>query len=80
MVSSLCDATKLSGGKYTEVYHFDSKAHTVDYIRDTYPELAAKLSIVQLGSYLSNWTDGNLGMWKVWTLFSWWIRDHGLNF
>jgi hypothetical protein len=65
VVSSLCDATKWSGGKYREVWHFDSKARMVDYVRDVYHELEVKMSVVQLGSYLSNWTEGNLGMWKV---------------
>jgi hypothetical protein len=64
VVSSLCDASKWSKGKYRGVYHFDSKAHAVEYVRELYPELGAKMSVVQLGSYLSNW-QGNLGVWKV---------------
>ena len=55
IISGLCDAKKLSKGKYTGVYHFDSKAKAVEYIREKYPELAAKMSIVQIGSYMSNW-------------------------
>lgn len=31
--SSLPDATKLSGGKYTRVWHFDSKSAVADFIR-----------------------------------------------
>ncbi|TVY83394.1 NmrA-like family domain-containing protein [Lachnellula suecica] len=64
VVSALCDATKWSGGKYVGVYHFDSKAHTVNYVKNVYPELAAMMSVVQLGSYLSNW-QGSLGMRKA---------------
>lgn len=63
-MSSLCDASEWSGGRYTGVFHFDAKARAVRYVRDMYPELAAKMSVVQVGSYLSNW-QGNLGIWKV---------------
>lgn len=55
IISALCNASKLSKGKYTGVYHLDSKAKAVEYIREKYPELAAKMSIVQIGSYMSNW-------------------------
>jgi hypothetical protein len=54
IVSALCDAKKASKGKYSWVYHFDSKAHYVDYINEKYPDLAKKMSIVQVGSYMSN--------------------------
>lgn len=64
VASSLCDATKWSDGKYKGVYHFDSKARAVDYIREVYPELAAKMSTVQMGSYFSNWKE-NLNFRKV---------------
>ena len=40
--STLSDATKWSGGKYKGVYHFDSKAVVVDYIKDVYPQVADK--------------------------------------
>ncbi|TVY15394.1 NmrA-like family domain-containing protein 1 [Lachnellula arida] len=63
VVSSLCDASEWSAGRYTGVFHFDAKARAVRYVRDVYPELAAKMSVVQVGSYLSNWR-GNLGVWK----------------
>ena len=58
IVSALCDVKKWSGGKYASVYHFDSKAKIVEYIRDEYPELAEKMSIVQLGGYMNNWKMG----------------------
>ncbi|KAJ3543000.1 hypothetical protein NM208_g3806 [Fusarium decemcellulare] len=57
ILSSLSNATKWSGGKYTHVYHFDSKAKAVDYARDNYPELWAKTSIYQAGLFLSNFAD-----------------------
>lgn len=52
--SSLSDATKWSKGKYTWVYHFDSKAHVADYINEKLPELAKKTSLIQVGMYASN--------------------------
>ncbi|KAF3074025.1 NmrA family domain-containing protein 1 [Trichoderma lentiforme] len=52
--SSLSNATRWSFGKYTHVYHFDSKARAEDYARETYPELWAKTSIFQAGWFLSN--------------------------
>lgn len=54
IVSSLCDASKWSKGKYTWVYHFDSKAHIVDFIKANLSELASKMSVVELGVYMSN--------------------------
>ncbi|KAF7590015.1 hypothetical protein BBP40_003403 [Aspergillus hancockii] len=39
VLSSLSNATKWSRGKYTHVYHFDSKAKAEKYGRETYPEL-----------------------------------------
>ncbi len=63
--SSLSDASKLSGGKYKRVYHFDSKAHVVEYIRSTYPGLASKMSILQMGLFVDNWKAGEVSVpWK----------------
>ena len=58
VVSAVCDAKKWSKGKYTWVYHFDAKAKIVEYIKKTYPELAAKMSVVQIGAYMTNWKMG----------------------
>lgn len=55
IMSSVCNVKKLSKGKYTWVYHFDAKANAVEYIREKYPKLAAKMSIVQIGVYMNNW-------------------------
>lgn len=52
--SSLPDAAKWSKGKYKHVYHFDSKAHAVDYAKATYPDLWKKTSLLTLGYFLSN--------------------------
>ncbi len=55
VLSSLCDARKLSSGKYKTVYHFDSKTEIVRLTRQRFPGLAARMSIVQLGHYTTNW-------------------------
>ncbi|GIC92827.1 NmrA/HSCARG family protein [Aspergillus udagawae] len=54
VLSSLSNATKWSQGKYTHVYHFDSKAKAEAYGKETYPELWKKTSIFQAGFFLSN--------------------------
>ena len=54
VISSLPNVTKLSGGKYTQVYHFDSKANAVEYGREAHPDLWAKTSVLMMGYFLSN--------------------------
>ncbi|KAJ5902337.1 hypothetical protein N7495_002865 [Penicillium taxi] len=56
--SSLSDAAKWSKGRYTGVYHFDCKAHVVDYIHEMHTELAEKTSILQMGLFMTNWKWG----------------------
>jgi len=56
--SSLSDTKKWSGGKYTHNYHFDSKADIVSYITHNLPDLANKMSTVQIGHYMTNWRGG----------------------
>jgi hypothetical protein len=53
--SSLSDVRKWSKGKYTQAYHFDSKAKIENHIKTSLPQLATKLSTVQIGWYASNW-------------------------
>ena len=53
--SALSDTRKWSGGKYQWIYHFDSKAKVVEYVRETLPDLAAKMSTVQICFYATNW-------------------------
>ena len=53
--SSLCDPTKCSKGKYTQVYHNDVKAEVERMIQSRFPELAARMSTVHLGHYVTNW-------------------------
>lgn len=55
VASSLVDAEKLSKGKYKGVYHWDSKARGVEYLREVYPELAKKMTVVMMGNYMGNW-------------------------
>ncbi|KAF7592358.1 hypothetical protein BBP40_000341 [Aspergillus hancockii] len=56
--STLSDTKRWSHGKYTWNYHFDGKAAVVERIRDELPNLAAKLSTVQIGMYVTNWKMG----------------------
>jgi hypothetical protein len=60
VISALSNASKWSKGKYTANYHFDSKARAVDYVGKTHPTLAAKMSVVQAGSYMDNWKSGTM--------------------
>ncbi|EOO00128.1 putative -like family protein [Phaeoacremonium minimum UCRPA7] len=55
VLSSLSDATKWSGGKYTTVYHYDSKAEAIRIIQAEFPEVAARMSTLQVGHYVTNW-------------------------
>ncbi|PMD36789.1 putative NAD dependent epimerase/dehydratase [Hyaloscypha variabilis F] len=57
VVSSLVDAEKLSGGKYKGVYHWEGKAAALKYLKETYPDLAGKLSVVVMGNYMGNWLE-----------------------
>jgi len=52
--SGLSAPKKISGGKYTWVYHFDSKAEATEYLRETYPELWKRTSVIQVGFYAEN--------------------------
>lgn len=55
VMSSLSDATKWSGGKYTTIYHFDSKAEMIRLTRSRHPDVAARMSTLQMGHYVNNW-------------------------
>lgn len=52
--SSLPNANKLSGGKYSHVYHLDGKAIAEEYGKSTYPELWERTSVFYAGFYLEN--------------------------
>lgn len=55
VMSSLSDATKWSRGKYTKIYHFDSKAEMIRLTRSRHPDVAARMSTLQMGHYATNW-------------------------
>ncbi|TGJ88311.1 hypothetical protein E0Z10_g493 [Xylaria hypoxylon] len=48
--SSLLDITKLTNGKYSRLYHFDSKAHVEEYVRS----LGIPATFFMPGFYMSN--------------------------
>ncbi|KAL2814510.1 putative hscarg dehydrogenase [Aspergillus cavernicola] len=53
--SSLPDPRKWSNGKYTTVWHCNSKADTIAAIQTRFPELADRMSTLQLGYFTSMW-------------------------
>ncbi|KAF7554214.1 hypothetical protein G7Z17_g3059 [Cylindrodendrum hubeiense] len=53
--SSLPDTNKLSGGKYTHIFQFDSKGKAEEYGRVTYPKLWEKTSVFYAPFYLENY-------------------------
>ena len=53
--SALSDVKRWSGEKYTWVWHFESKARVVEYVREELPGLAGKMSTVHVGFYATNW-------------------------
>jgi hypothetical protein len=55
LVSTLSHAAKSSQGKFTKLYHFDSKADIFPfYVREKYPDLAAKMSCIQTGYFYTS--------------------------
>lgn len=57
VISSLPHVAKLTGGKYTHIYHYESKADAEDYAKEKYPDLWSKTSIFKGGFFLSNFMD-----------------------
>lgn len=55
VMSSLSEATKWSRGKFTKIYHFDSKAEMTRLTRERHPEVADRMSTLQMGHYVTNW-------------------------
>lgn len=56
LVSTLSNARKCSNGTFTELYHFDAKADIFpDYVATVYPKLAAKMSCIQTGFFMSSY-------------------------
>jgi hypothetical protein len=55
LVSTLSHATKCSGGKIKDLYHYDSKADVFpDYVAATHPKLAAKMSCIHTGFFTTS--------------------------
>ncbi|KAH8901553.1 putative hscarg dehydrogenase [Thozetella sp. PMI_491] len=52
--SALPNATKVSGGKYTHVYHFDGKGIAEEYGRSAHPKLWEKTTVLYAGLFLEN--------------------------
>ena len=52
--SGLSNVEKWSKGKYTWVYHFQSKADATEHLKEGYPELWKETSVIQVGWYASN--------------------------
>lgn len=56
VASTLCNAKKSSNGKYTQLWHFDSKAEAFpEYVDEKYPELARKTSYLHTGYFFTSW-------------------------
>ena len=53
--SSLSEASKFSKGKYSTIYHNECKGATLAQIKSSWPELASKIRLVQVGHYVTNW-------------------------
>ncbi|KAK0277525.1 hypothetical protein LTR35_009927 [Friedmanniomyces endolithicus] len=53
--SSLTEVSRWSNGKYTQCYHMDVKAQAIREIKTKYADLAARMSMVQMGQYVRNW-------------------------
>ncbi|EED16231.1 hscarg dehydrogenase, putative [Talaromyces stipitatus ATCC 10500] len=62
--SSLPNTSKLSGGKYSHVYHFDGKAIAEEYGRSTHPKLWEKTNVLYVGYYLENYFDAAGGIFR----------------
>ena len=52
--SALPPMKQLSGGKYFQSFHWESKAAIVEYIENDLPDLAKKTSFIYLGAYNTN--------------------------
>ncbi|KAL1962102.1 hypothetical protein VTN77DRAFT_569 [Rasamsonia byssochlamydoides] len=56
IASTLSHAGRCSQGRFQELYHFDAKADVFpDYVREKHHRLAAKMSCVQTGYFMSSY-------------------------
>ncbi|KAF1991297.1 NAD(P)-binding protein [Aulographum hederae CBS 113979] len=58
VLSTLSWAKKWSKGDVTFNLHFDAKWMAVEYVRETYPELWGKTSLLQVALFATNWQSG----------------------
>ena len=79
IASTLSNARTCSKSKYSELWHFNSKADVFpNYVKETYPKLAAKTSYLQTGYFMTSWklAPGNyLGKVSSTTVFN--LRSFG---
>jgi hypothetical protein len=61
--SALPHVKRLSGGKYTQVYHFDAKAEVFEYMLQV-RELEGKVSAAHMGAFMTNAITG-LDLFKL---------------
>ncbi|KAI9155632.1 NmrA-like family domain-containing protein [Paramyrothecium foliicola] len=55
LVSTLSQAEKCSGGRYTDLYHYDAKADVFPiYVDSHYPELSKKMSCIHTGYFFTS--------------------------
>jgi len=58
ITSALPNASVCTGGRLKHIYHFDSKAAVVENVKQRLPKLAEKMSVLYIGSYMTNWGTG----------------------
>ena len=51
----LSSTKKSSNGRYDKIWHFDSKADMIRYIKSRYPDLATKMSELNMGVFFQSW-------------------------
>jgi hypothetical protein len=56
LVSTLSHAGKCSGGRFTDLYHYDAKADVFpEYVQEKFPALAVKMSCIQTGYFYTSY-------------------------
>ena len=55
VVSMVSSTKKSSNGRYDKIWHFDSKADMISYVKSTYPDLATKMSELNMGVFFQTW-------------------------
>lgn len=55
VVSMVSSTKKSSNGRYNKIWHFDSKADMISYVKSTYPDLAMKMSELNMGVFFQAW-------------------------